>query len=297
MVRVMPEPIEPALPGERLTLDAGGHALNLYLAGNGPPLLLVHSVNAAASAAEVRPLYAHYQGTRTVFAIDLPGFGLSDRSNRAYTPRLMTDALHAATREIRRRCGGQAVDALAVSLSCEFLARAAVEAPGDYSSLALVSPTGLAGRDERHRHEGSTLVIPWLLRAVSGGFGRFLFKGLTRPGVIRFFLAKTWGSPRIDEAMWRYAVATARQPGAEHAPLHFISGALFSGDAQTLYERLALPTWMCHGERGDFTDYRKKSLVEGRANWHIVRFPTGALPYFEMTDVFCASYDAFLQRA
>ena len=97
--------------------------------------------------------------------------------------------------------------------------------------------------------------------------------------------------------MWQQAVAAARQPGAEHAPLHFISGALFSGDVQTLYERLQLPTWMCHGERGDFTDYRKQSLVAGRANWHITRFPTGALPYFEVTDAFCASYDIFLQRA
>ncbi len=290
----MSQPLEPVLPGARLQVDAGGLPLQVYVAGEGPPMLLVHSVNAAASAAEVRPLYARYSATRTVYAMDLPGFGLSDRSDRDYTPRLMTDALNAVTREIRRRSDGAPVDALAVSLSCEFLARAALESPADYRSIALVSPTGLAGRDERHRPAGSTLVMPWLLRAVRGRFGRFLFKGLTRPGVIRFFLAKTWGSPNIDETLWRQAVATAHQPGAAHAPLHFISGALFSGDIQTVYEQLALPTWMCHGERGDFTDYRKQTLVSGRPNWRITRMPTGALPYFELTDAFCASYDAFL---
>ena len=49
----------------------------------GPPLLLVHSVNAAASAAEVRPLHEHYRATRTVLSLDLPGYGFSDRSDRA----------------------------------------------------------------------------------------------------------------------------------------------------------------------------------------------------------------------
>ena len=30
---------------------------------------------------------------RTVYAIDLPGYGTSERSDRLYTPRLMTDAI------------------------------------------------------------------------------------------------------------------------------------------------------------------------------------------------------------
>ena len=43
--------------------------------------------------------------TRSVFAIDLPGYGLSERSDRRYAPRLMTDALHKAAAQIRARCG------------------------------------------------------------------------------------------------------------------------------------------------------------------------------------------------
>jgi hypothetical protein len=37
------------------------------------------------------------------------------------------------------------VDALAVSLGCEFLARAAAEQPAHWGRLALVSPTGFRG--------------------------------------------------------------------------------------------------------------------------------------------------------
>lgn len=54
------------------------------------PLLLIHSVNAAASAFEVKPLFYYYRGRRPMYALDLPCFGQSDRSDRFY--RTMTDA-------------------------------------------------------------------------------------------------------------------------------------------------------------------------------------------------------------
>ena len=284
------------LPGELLQLPSPAGLLALRFSGQGPPLLLIHSVNAAPSTAEVAPLHRRYERSRSVFSLDLPGFGASERSQRTYTPRLMTDALHAAVQEIHRRCGPGPVDALALSLSCEFLARAAIERPGDYRSLALISPTGFNGRASRRAPSGSTLAIPWLQRVVfRPGWGEVLYRGLTRPGVIRFFLRKTWGARQIDEWLWQQAVHTSRVPGAEHAPLHFISGGLFSGDIHTLYDGLSLPVWMCHGVRGDFTDYRQKDRMVGRPNWHFSVLPTGALPHFEQLERFGAEYDAFLQ--
>lgn len=265
------------------------------MAGQGLPLLLVHSVNAAASAAELRPLHEHYAATRTVVTPDLPAYRFSERSDRAYTPRLMTDALHAVVAQIRARCGPAPVDALALSLGCEFLARAALESPPAWRSLALVSPTGFSGRTPRRSPPGSTRAMPWLLRALRGpGWGGAVFRGLTRPGVIRYFLRRTRGAPGIDEALWRYAVVTARQPGAEHAPLHFLSGALFSADIHAVCERLTLPIWLVHGVRGDFTDYRGTALVAALPNWRLTVLPTGALPHFELPERFVADYDAFL---
>jgi pimeloyl-ACP methyl ester carboxylesterase len=289
--------LAPALNGERLIFPSAGRPLSLYVAGEGPPLLLIHSVNAAASAAEVRPLHEHFQRTRTVFSLDLPGYGGSDRSERNYTPRVMTDAIHDTVGLIRQRFAKQPVDALAVSLSCEFLARAATEAPKTFRTLALVSPTGFGSKDRRRGPTGSTLAMPWLLSALRGpGWGGWLFRGLTRPGVIRFFLNKTWGSKQIDEQVWHYAVATARQPGAEHAPLQFIGGGLFSRDIQNIYESLTHPTWMSHGVRGDFTDYQQKTLVAGKPNWRISVFPTGAMPYFEGPQAFYDAYQSFMDE-
>jgi pimeloyl-ACP methyl ester carboxylesterase len=294
----MTPPLPPAVTGERFEFDSVAGCISAYVAGRGAPLLLVHSVNAAASVAEVRPLFEHYARSRTVFALDLPGYGFSERSDRDYTPRLMTDALLAMREPMRRRCGEQPVDALAVSLSSEFLARAAVEAPMAWRSLALVSPTGFSGSRSRRDPPGSTQAMPWLYHALRGpGWGGALFRGLTRPGVIRYFLQRTWGDKNIDERLWRYAVITTRQPGAELAPLCFLAGNMFSTDIHTVYEQLTLPVWMSHGVRGDFVDYRGKRLVEGRTNWCFDVFATGAMPYFEVPQQFNMAYDAFLASA
>lgn len=292
-----PSPLPHAVSGELLDLQPGGPALRGYLAGSGPPLLLVHSVNAAAAAAEVRPLHEHYRATRTVLSVDLPGFGASDRSDRDYDPRLMTDAVLEAAARLSARTGNAPVDALAVSLSCEFLARAASERPASFRRIALVSPTGFRGGAHRDGPTGSVVGPPWILRLLRGpGWGQPLFRGLTRPAVIRYFLERTWGSKSIDETLWRYAIETTRQPGAEHAPLHFLAARLFSRDARRLYQALSQPVWMSHGIRGDFTDYRGKQCVEARANWSFDVFPTGALPYFEVPGEFIAGFDAFLGR-
>ena len=292
---------EPALPpaviGERFEFESPAGRLSAYVAGDGPPLLLIHSINASGSAAEMRPLHEHYRAGRTVVAIDLPGFGFSERSDRNYTPRLMTDAVHAITDQIRARMGTAPIDALALSLSCEYLARAAVERPGWYRSLALVSPTGFRGLQPWRGAPGSTRGLPWLYRALRGPgglWGGAVFRALTRPGVIRYFLRRTWGSKEIDEALWAYDLLTTQAPGAEHAPLHFLSANLFSADIHDVYEKLDMPVWMSHGVRGDFTDYRGRVIVEARPNWRFTLFPTGALPYFEKPEDFTDAFTEFL---
>jgi pimeloyl-ACP methyl ester carboxylesterase len=283
--------LPPALGGERFVF--GG--VNCYVKGNGPPLVLVHSINAAPSAAEVRPIYEHCSAKHTVFAVDLPGFGLSDRLDRRYDPRLMTDALHALAEQVRSRCGAVPIDALAASLGCEFLARAAVEQPRQWGRLAFVSPTGMNGTKPRRGPSGSTRAMPWLYALLADKpWSAALYRSLTRPAVIRYFLRRTWGRASIDETLWRYDVLTARQPGARFAPLHFLSGALFSNDIHSIYEALSQPVWMSHGKRGDFKDFGAKRLVHDRGNWRTTVYPTGALPYFEVPSTFLLDLDMFL---
>jgi pimeloyl-ACP methyl ester carboxylesterase len=291
--------LPPALDGEIETLSLPFGTLSYYRGGvaDAAPLLLIHSVNAAANAYEVKPLYDHYGKTRAVYAIDLPGFGFSDRPDRIYTPRLMTDAVLALVEEIRRRHGNFPIDAIGVSLSSEFLARAATEHPMMFRSIGLVSPSGLQAARSGDGEPGSNYGRPAVRDMVSfPAWGRGLYDVLVSRVSIRYFLSKTWGSWHIDEGLLAYDYRSAHQPGAEHAPFSFLSGFLFSADILTVYKALSTPVFMTHGVRGDFVDYTRKSEVEGRPNWTVRVFQTGALSYFEELDQFTEAYDSFHLR-
>ncbi len=292
-------PLPEALPGERATLPTPEGRLSFYRAGPAQsserPLLLVHSVNAAGSAYEVGPIYGPLAATRPVYALELPGFGFSERRPQLYTPQLMTSAILAMVEHIQARHGGARGDALALSLSSELQARAAVDAPDAFGSLALISPTGFDRRGPREGPSGSNRGMPTLYKVFTGGpWSRGLFDLLTSRVSIRYFLEKTWGSKAIDEGLLDYDYLSTHQEGAEHAPYSFISGFLFSRDISRIYDGLSQPVWMVHGTRGDFTDYSGKVRVEGRANWTIDVFDAGALPHFEQPERFNAMLERFL---
>ena len=286
--------LPPPLTAKRENLSSAAGRLALYssrTAAGAVPLLLVHSVNAAASAYEIRSLFEYFTDSRPVYALDLPGFGNSERSDRPYTVRLMTNAILAAVAEIRKAHDCQ-IDAIGLSLSCEFLARAAVEVPQAFRSLGMISPTGFEGkaRDE----PGGTRGKEWLRRTLNFPlWGKGMFALLTSKRVIRKFLEKTWGSADIDEGLLQYDYASAHQRAARFAPYYFVSGFLFSKDILNIYQALSLPVWMVHGIRGDFVDYHLKKRVESLENWVLEILPTGAFPHFENLDITISSYRAF----
>lgn len=297
------------LSGQRRELnDPKAGRISFYVDGPGPsdqgtdgkeqpPLLLVHSVNAAPSAHEIKPLFDWFKTKRRTYAIDLPGFGHSDRSERTYRQRLMVDAVHAMLAHIHTENGNQAIDALAVSLSCEFLAKAALEAPESLRSLALVSPTGFAQKSPNHGPPEADCGRPGVYRVLSfPPLGRPLFRLLTSAPSVRFFLKKTWGGKEIDEEMFRNSLRMARYPGAHRAPFHFVSGFLFSADILPVFEALEQPVWLSHGVTSEFSDFSRATGVADKDNWQITTFQAGAMPYFELTEEFIETYEVFLDQ-
>lgn len=297
-------PLPPALEGERRAFTGRAGRLSYYVAGptlsNGAaPLLLIHSLNAAASAYEVRPLFDHYRQNRRVYALDLPGFGFSERSRRDYTARLYTDALLDMLDEIGREHGEEPVDALALSLGSEFLARAATEQASRFATVALVSPTGFRKSDSFYGAPGSSRGLPFLNKVYEFPlWSRPFFDLLNSRASQRYFLAKTFGSNEaIDQGLLEYDYVTAHQPGAQHAPYCFISAIPFSADINRIYDSLEPPVWLAHGVRGDFTDYSGTQKLAARPRWELRVFQTGGVPYFERPEEFFAAYDGFAERA
>jgi pimeloyl-ACP methyl ester carboxylesterase len=213
--------------------------------------------------------------------------------------RLYVDAVHDMLDAIAAEAGPEPVDALAVSLGSEFLARAAVERPERFRTLALVTPTGFSrAYGKLHGQERATREVPGLHGLFTFPLWSRAFYDLlvSRPS-IRYFLQRTFGSKRVDEGLLDYDYLTSHQPGARHAPYAFVSGRLFSADIRGVYERLDLPVWMPHATRGDFKDFSEAGWAKARPNWTVQPFDSGALPHFERADEFLAAYDRFLEAA
>lgn len=291
-------PLPPALPGERHVFNGSAGKLSYYVAGEGEPLLLIHSINAGGSSYEVRPIFEHFQHSRRVYALDLPGFGFSERSKRHYSPRLYSDAILDMLDEIQRESNHSSVDALALSLGAEFLARAATARPKAFRSLVLVTPTGFSNSYQRYGPNSSTRFRPWLHGLLANPlWGRSFFDLLTTKPSIRYFLKKAFGSyEAIDQALESYDYLTSHQLGAEHAPFYFISGGLFSTDIGHIYESLDVPVWVPYGIKDEFTSFEAIDSLENRPIWHFEPYNCGGLIHYEEPKRFMSSYESFLQR-
>ena len=297
--------LPPALDAQRRYLKVQGRTCCLYVApgaeaagaSRANPLLLIHSVNAAPSAAEVRPIFDAFSSSRPVFALELPGFGSSPRSPGPYTPALMRDAILSALGFIEGLGFDAPADVLGVSLSSEFVALAAQSESARIRSVALVSPTGLESRHLPAYQSGRTKDKPWLRRLLeSGPWSQALFDWLTRKASMRKFLERTWGSRRIDERLLAYNLLTTHQPGARHAPYAFIAGSLFTRGIARVYRQLRQPVWMAHGVHGEFSKFDGLETLGPRTNWTVESFDAGAMPYFQRPVEFAKAYARFLAR-
>jgi pimeloyl-ACP methyl ester carboxylesterase len=253
--------------------------------GEQHPLLLLHSINAAPSAREMRPLFDHYRGQRSVYAPDLPGFGRSERADREYSPGFYADFIN----EFRSEVIGRPVDIVAFSLSAEFAARAINERPGDVRSLALISPSGFSAR-----RPPTGPATDRILRAVRlPVFGDSVYSMLTSRMSIRYFLKQSFDG-EVPQALIDYAYATSHQPGAKYAPFRFLAMKLFSADAFDAYYRpLELPVLVIHDKDPNISFERLEELLD-RPNWERVLItPTRGLPHWERPKETIAALDRF----
>ncbi len=250
------------------------------------PLVLLHSVNAAPSVFEMKPLFEHYRAERRVYAPDLPGFGFSDRGKRPYSPELYAEAITAFLTDVVK----EPADVVAFSLASEFAARACLAMPERFKSLALLSPTGFSARRLPSGGLGKTLHRIFTLP----GLGQGLYNLLTVRGSIRYFLRQSYvGEP--PKELIDYAYATSHQPGAMHAPYRFLSGQLFTRDAVgTLYDRLSLPVLVVHDRDANVTFELLPEFLEGRHNWQVTKVePTLGMPQWERPTRTIAALDEF----
>ncbi len=263
-----------------LSEQAGQVSYYADATASGRPLVLVHSVNAAAGAHEMRPLFDYFKNTRPVYALDLPGYGFSNRDSRHYSPDLYAGVLADFLRTVVR----EPADVVALSLGSEFAARAAQIEPTLVASLVLISPSGFSRKSGvvqglvSSRAVGgvthATLALPVVSQA--------LFDAITTESSIKYYLRKSFVD-EVPASLISQAYAAAHQPGAKHAPLYFLSGLLFTPDAyEALYPGVTQPVLVLYDDDPYVNFDMLPDFVAAHPNWQARRItPTLGLPHWE----------------
>ncbi len=236
----------------------------------------------------MRPLYESFRWKRPTFAIDLPGFGLSDRAALCYSPALFALVLTELLRKVRARHG--APDVVALGRGAEAAARVAADEQGLVRSLALLEPAGLLSA-----HEGGfeSLAARFALscgdRAARGLFALMT----TRPWMKRTLATRFHGEP--DAGLLAYAQESARVEGAHHAPLAALAVHRAALDTSRLFQALTVPALVVHDARGPHA-IELEAFLRGRSNRFAMRVaPTRGMPHFERRTDTVSALERFWQ--
>lgn len=291
-----PSDLDPALDAETRTLELmEGRARFYERSGAGVPVVLLHSINAAASSYEMKPIFDHLAASteRPIYALDWFGFGRSDRPPVRYAPAIYV-------RQLRRFLSEhvhQPADLVALSLSSEYAAEIARSLPYLVRRLVLVCPTGLAV----NRSNSPLQRLAVSLANSVGAFEIFFYR-LTRSDVLRrFYERQVFLHSDVPEDLITYAVKATHVKGAHHAPRYFVQGQLSTGSATHVYASVRLPTLMVAPDApgGLIQQFDLLDHVEKRnaAYLRVARLPGGLLPHWEAPDPFFDVLDSFLDAA
>src|SRR2546425_2923414 len=125
-------------PCEGRTVTSDGINIHYVCGGSGPPLVLVHGLGSSAAVEfyyNLEPLAAHHR----VLAIDLPGFGKSDKPVLDYTIELFVKAV----RDVMTSEGLERAAVMGVSMGGRVALGLALESPDLVERLVLVDALGV----------------------------------------------------------------------------------------------------------------------------------------------------------
>jgi pimeloyl-ACP methyl ester carboxylesterase len=210
------------------------------------PLLLVHGFSPGVSSYEWRKNIDDLSRTFRVYALDLLGYGLSDRPAIDFDAELYTDLLNDFVREVI----GKPAVVVAHGLSCAYIIACAFRRPNLFDRLVLLSPPPAIL--EEHFPEPAGSMLKFLLRMPI--VGEFIYNMLTSRQAIRNFYDKEGyhNLGLLTDDLVEYIYTSAHQPNSQHAAAAYISGQL-TMDVHEPLARLRVPTLAIWGREGVLT--------------------------------------------
>lgn len=237
------------------------------------PLLFVHSIHAAAWSAEWRFVFtplAERGVNGPAYALDLLGFGASDRPPIRYTAQLYVDLVRDFTRDVI----GRPPHAFGSSLGATYCIAAEAANPGLFAEITAIGPAGISRLYE----------TPGLLnKAVEATFrstvpGTALFKALVSRPSIQFFLKDIYANPAslTPEAVELFYLS-ANHPNARFAPAAFV-GMSLNRNLKSAAPAVSCPIHLIWGTKASQTPFSESQQVREA-------FPTATFTAIESGDL------------
>jgi pimeloyl-ACP methyl ester carboxylesterase len=262
---------------------------------SGRPLVILHGIHAAAGAHDIAPIFNAFRSQRPVYALDLPGFGGSERSDRPYRPSMY----QAALTEFIRGQLGEPADVVAQGLSAEFGALAAQANPEWIRSLVMISPTGFEMPRVGNLSEkiGKTNLTDFLYALMAVPLWSLpLFDILSSRPRLSLYYRKRFEAD-VPEELVSIAYASAHQAGAHFAPIVFASGRLSVHDVrEKVYDTLTQPVLVVYDSEPDRSFDMLLSTTRAHPNWSVKRIrQSRGMPHFDRPGEFFHVLEDFLK--
>ena len=240
------------------------------LNNRGLPIVFIHGIGAGVSSFMWRKNFDDLARDFPVFALDLLGFGFSDKPPAApYSADLYVELISDFIREV---AGGRAnpVNIVASSLGASFAVRVADEHPELVNSLILNAP---AGYDTMNTRPGMTGAAFYGLLQ-SPVLGTSFYNVMASERSIRDYARHTlfYDYRRVTDRLVAHLYATSHQPGAQHAIAAFMSGYL-NCDMRPAFSRLDQPLLLVWGKQDVSTPVSKAvALIESNPRARLAVF-------------------------
>lgn len=237
---------ESVLGGEVRRWRWEGHDLRYTVAGDGPPLLMVHGIYAGASSFEFRKNFGALAEDFRVYALDLLGCGLSQRPERLYGAGDVMRQVEAFAREVV----GERSHLVASSLSAALCVPVAVRSPRLFRKLVLICPTGYRSLGRESGRLGDAVYGLFRTPVV----GDSLYHAIVSRRGLRYYLGNMayHDASFVNDDLVESYYRVAHGPGAKYFPAAFVAGKLNVGLAP-YWPRVPQRTMICWGQEARTT--------------------------------------------
>jgi pimeloyl-ACP methyl ester carboxylesterase len=209
----------------------------------GRPLVFIHGVGPGASSFMWRKNFDALADHFHVYALDLLGFGFSDKpANAHYSPELYIELISDFLRDVI----GRDANVIASSLGSSYAVLAANEHPELINSLILNSPTGHNSTNSRPGMAGAAFY--GLLQ--SPVLGTSFYNVMASERSIRDYAHRElfYDYRRVSDRLVAHVYSTSHQPGAQFVIAAFLSGYL-NVDMTTAFRDLQQPILLVWGKQ------------------------------------------------